>query len=55
MKKKYVVYILLSYADDYECLYYDKHKVGEYEVEEDTIIRAYEIVNMGYNVKIDEE
>lgn len=55
MKKKYVVYILLSYADDYGCLQYNKHKVKEYDVEEDAIIRAYEIRNMGYNVKIEIE
>lgn len=52
---KYVVYTLLSYTDDYGCLHYDKHKVGVYDVEEDAIIRAYEIRNMGYNVKIEEE
>lgn len=55
MKKKYVVYILLSYSDEYECLMFDKHKVGVYDVEEDAIIRAYEIINRGYNVKIEEE
>lgn len=55
MKKKYVVYILLIYTDDYDCLYYDKHKVGAYEVEEDAIIRAYKIRHMGYNVVIEEE
>ena len=54
MKKKYVVYTLLSYTDDYGFLQYNKHKVGEYD-EEDAIIRAYEIRNMGYNVKIEEE
>lgn len=52
---KYVVYILLSYNDDYGCLHYDKHKVGVYDVEEDAIIRPYEIRHMGYNVKIEEE
>lgn len=55
MKKKYIVYILLSYTDDYGCLQHNKHKVGEYEDEEDAVIRAYEIRNMGYNVKIEEE
>lgn len=55
MKKKYVVYILLSYTDDCGCLQYNRHKVGEYEDEEDAIIRAYEIRHMGYNVKIGEE
>ena len=55
MKKKYVVYILLSYTDDYGCLQYNKHKLGEYEDEEGAIIRAYEIRHMGYNVKIEEE
>ena len=55
MEKKYVVYTLLSYTDDYGCLQYNKHKVGEYKDEEDAIIRAYEIRNMGYNVKIEEE
>lgn len=55
MKKKYVVYILLRYRDDYDCLHYDKHKVGEYEVEEDAIIRAYKTRCMGYNVVIEEE
>lgn len=52
---KYVVYILLSYTDDYDCLYYYKHKVGSYEFKEDAIIRAYKIRHMGYNVKIEEE
>lgn len=55
MKKKYVVYVLIRYADDYGCSYCDKLKAGEYEDEEDAIIRAYEIRNMGYNVKIEEE
>lgn len=55
MKKKYVVYTLLSYTDDYGFLQYNKHKVGEYDEEEDAIIRAYVIRNMGYNVKIEEE
>lgn len=52
---KYVVYTLISYSDDYVCLHYVKHKVGVYDVEEDAIIRAYEISNMGYDVKIEEE
>lgn len=55
MKNKYVVYILLSYTDDYGCLYYNKHKVEEYEVEEDAIMRAYKLRHMGYNVIIEEE
>lgn len=52
---KYVVYVFISYEDDYGCLQYDKLKAGEYSNEEDAIIRAYEIRNMGYNVKIEEE
>lgn len=55
MKTSYVVYSVFSYLDDYGCLHFNKHKVGEYEDEEDAIIRAYEIRNMGYNVKIEEE
>lgn len=52
---KYVVYIILGYTDDYGYLYYDKHKVEEYEVEEDAIIRAHKIRHMGYKVVIEEE
>ena len=55
IEMEYVVYVLISYTGDYGCLKYDKHKVGVYGVEEDAIIRAYEIRNMGYNVKIEEE
>lgn len=55
IEMKYVVYIILGYTDDYGYLYYDKHKVEEYEVEEDAIIRAHKIRHMGYKVVIEEE
>ena len=41
--------------DDYGCLHFNKQKDIEYTNEEGAIIRAYEIRNMGYNVKIEEE
>lgn len=55
MKKKYVVYWVFSYMDDYGCLHFNKQKDREYTNEEGAIIRAYEIRNMGYGVKIEEE
>ncbi len=55
MKKKYVVYCIESYFDDYGFLHFNKHNVGEYNDEEDAIMRSYMIRNLGYNVKIMEE
>lgn len=55
MKKKYVVYLVVSYMDDYGCLHFNKRKVCEFNSEEDAIIRAYMLRNLGYNVKIEEE
>lgn len=56
MKKKYVVYsFVISYLDDHGCIHFNKHKVGEFNDEEDAIIRAYMIRTLGYNVKIEEE
>lgn len=55
MKKKYVVYYVIIYLDDCGCLHFNKRKVGEFNNEEDAIIRAYMLRNLGYNVKIEEE
>lgn len=55
MKKKYVDYCIESYYDDYGFLHFNKHNLGEYNDEEDAIMRSYMIRNLGYNVKIMEE
>lgn len=55
MKTKYAFYCIESYFDDYGFLHFKYHNVGEYNDEEDAIIRAYMIRNLGYNVKIEEE
>lgn len=54
MKKKYVVYLVVSYMDDYGCLHFINVKDNEYNNEEDAIIRAYVFRNFGYGVKIEE-
>ena len=54
MKKKYVVYSVVSYFDDYGCLHFHKQKECVCSDEEDANSRAYEIRNMGYGVKIEE-
>lgn len=54
MKKKYVVYSMISCFDDYGCLHFNWYKAGEYTNEEEANAHAYEIRNMCYGVKIEE-
>lgn len=52
MEKKYVVYSVVSYFDDYGCLHFHKQKECVCSDEEEANSRAYEIRNMGCGVKI---
>lgn len=55
MKKKYVVYCVVMAYDEDGIMDYIKAESGTYEDYENALIRAYEISDMGYNVKIEEE